>query len=180
MATQGPLGPVTAVDDATVGTVAWGTPTNVTADDASYATFDPGGGASILEVTIKLVKGGTVSGNNKSTGATLGGVEGYVSYGGVADLWGLTLLDTDINSPNFGFVVSYKEFIGTTSHYLKCTNFGFSIPSGATINGLLLEIKALDDGTPRAKVNYARITVTYTTDGVLTQQVRVARMVGWY
>jgi len=27
------------------------------------------------------------------------------------------------------------------SHYLKATNFGFSIPSGATINGILVEIE---------------------------------------
>jgi hypothetical protein len=28
-----------------------------------------------------------------------------------------------------------------TSHYLKATNFGFSIPTGATINGILVEIE---------------------------------------
>ena len=28
-----------------------------------------------------------------------------------------------------------------TSHYLKATNFGFSIPSGATINGILVEVE---------------------------------------
>lgn len=27
------------------------------------------------------------------------------------------------------------------THYLKCTNFGFSIPSGATINGVTVEIE---------------------------------------
>jgi hypothetical protein len=29
----------------------------------------------------------------------------------------------------------------STSHYLKATGFGFSIPSGATINGILAEVK---------------------------------------
>ena len=29
----------------------------------------------------------------------------------------------------------------STGHYLKATNFGFSIPSGATINGILVEIE---------------------------------------
>jgi hypothetical protein len=35
------------------------------------------------------------------------------------------------------------------SHYLKATNFGFSIPTGATINGILVEIekKASANGT---------------------------------
>jgi hypothetical protein len=30
---------------------------------------------------------------------------------------------------------------GTPSHYLFCTNFGFSIPAGATINGILCEVR---------------------------------------
>lgn len=30
---------------------------------------------------------------------------------------------------------------GTKSNYLKVTNFGFTVPSGATIDGILLEIK---------------------------------------
>lgn len=38
MASQGPLSPSTVADDAAVGTVAWSSPTNAEADDASYAT----------------------------------------------------------------------------------------------------------------------------------------------
>lgn len=34
---------------------------------------------------------------------------------------------------------------GTTTHYLKCTNFGFAIPSGATINGVLVEALGKSD-----------------------------------
>ncbi len=30
---------------------------------------------------------------------------------------------------------------GSTTHYLKATNFGFSIPGGATINGIKVEIE---------------------------------------
>ena len=35
----------------------------------------------------------------------------------------------------------------TISHYLKATNFGFSIPTGATINGILVEVERLMTGT---------------------------------
>lgn len=31
--------------------------------------------------------------------------------------------------------------LSSLSHYLKCTNFGFSVPSGATINGIVVEIE---------------------------------------
>lgn len=36
-------------------------------------------------------------------------------------------------------------FQGVDSHYLKATNFGFSIPSGATINGIVAEIEKKTD-----------------------------------
>ena len=42
-----------------------------------------------------------------------------------------------------GFVVHNKPDI---THYLKATNFGFSIPSGATINGIKVEIERLAGG----------------------------------
>lgn len=62
-------------------------------------------GNSIAEKSIKLVKGGTVSGNDKSTGAAWPNTEATITYGGAADLWGLTLTDTDINASTFGVVV---------------------------------------------------------------------------
>ena len=41
---------------------------------------------------------------------------------------------------------SYATFTtfsrGGTSHYLKATNYGFTIPAGATINGILVETEA--------------------------------------
>jgi hypothetical protein len=72
VASQGPLIVTAGADDATVGTVAWVTPGNITADDAAYAT------------------------------ATL---------------------------------------TSGTSHYLKGTNPAFTIPAGATIDGIVVEWK---------------------------------------
>lgn len=71
MASAGPNTAGTGADDATVGTVAWTNPGNVTASDNVYATNSAAA--------------------NK------------------------------------------------TSHYLKATNFGFTIPAGATINGVVVE-----------------------------------------
>jgi hypothetical protein len=36
---------------------------------------------------------------------------------------------------------AFCSIFGTTSHYLKGTNFGFTIPAGATINGIVVEWK---------------------------------------
>jgi hypothetical protein len=61
----------------------------------------------VKDSTIKLVKGGTVSGANKANTVTYWPTtEGSVSYGGAADLWTLTLSDTDINGSTFGVVLS--------------------------------------------------------------------------
>lgn len=86
---------------------------------------------SVLDSVVKLVKGGTVSGTNKSAGATWNNTEGTVTFGGAADLWGLTLTDTDVNASTFGVVLSatmaaitgksacvaYVDFISITIDY---------------------------------------------------------------
>jgi hypothetical protein len=43
------------------------------------------------------------------------------------------------------------------SHYLKATNFGFSIPGGATISGIVVEVEAKDDGLATNKINIVRL-----------------------
>ena len=60
------------------------------------------------------------------------------------DEFGTTLAGTEASSDNNVFAgVSPSTSIGT-SHYLKCTNFGFTsgdIPSGSTINGFEVEVR---------------------------------------
>jgi len=45
------------------------------------------------------------------------------------------------------YAIASKSFSALDSHYLKATNFGFSIPVGATINGILVEIEKYGFGT---------------------------------
>jgi hypothetical protein len=53
---------------------------------------------------------------------------------------------------------------GTTSHYLKATNFGFTIPVGATINGIYVEIqRKADNGV--VKDNSVKIVKSNGTFG---------------
>lgn len=42
--------------------------------------------------------------------------------------------------------VTVKAFVFPESHYLKATNFGFSIPAGATIDGIVVEIERYRSG----------------------------------
>lgn len=136
MASQGPLSPGTAGNDATVGTIDWTSPGNILASDDTRATV---GGANTsryltatnfgfalqvgttdgitgeaelskvnggVENAIRLIVGGTITGNNKSTGATLSDTDTYHVYGGAADTWGVTLTPADVNASTFGMGVS--------------------------------------------------------------------------
>ena len=46
---------------------------------------------------------------------------------------------------------------GEISHYLKATNFGFAIPAGATINGIVVEIERKASNGTRITDNRVRI-----------------------
>lgn len=62
-----------------------------------------------VDRSIKLVKGGTIQGNEKARSFPSyywSFSDDVMTFGASNDLWGLTLADTDINASNFGFVVS--------------------------------------------------------------------------
>jgi hypothetical protein len=140
--TQGPLGPTTGADNASIGTVVWSGPGNITAEDAvvSSATMND---AHVFDDSVKLEKGGVIGGNDKFLTAEWPVTLTYSSYGSASDLWGQTWTSSDINASNFGSVIASSSCVGTpsVSHYLEGTVYGFSIPGGSTINGILLEVK---------------------------------------
>ena len=112
--------------------------------------------------SVKLVVGGSITGSNKSTGATLPGSDTYVSFGGSTDKWGLTPTASQINASNFGVVVGITVG-GDTSYYIKATNFGFTVSD--TIDGILVEVEcksSLVGEAYQSDVDHIRITVYYT------------------
>lgn len=57
--------------------------------------------------SVKLVKGSTISGSDRSAGAAIvNGAAVYETFGGSSDLWGLAWTPADINSATFGAVYS--------------------------------------------------------------------------
>jgi hypothetical protein len=67
----------------------------------------------VRDTAVKLVKGGTVSGDNKAdTSNNWPTSDGTKTYGGGSDLWGLTLSQSDINASNFGFVLEAHLYAG--------------------------------------------------------------------
>ena len=60
----------------------------------------------VYDLSVKLVIGGTVSGNEKASGTAWATSDTVSAYGGAADLWGLTPSQSDVNSSNFGIAVA--------------------------------------------------------------------------
>lgn len=167
MASQGPNSPGTAAEDTSFGTMSWSNYGNVLAADSVYCSYSAGNFHS-SEASIRLVKGGTIQGDDKTTGATLPGTNSYTTFGGVSDTWGLSLTDADVNANNFGGVVSVYVDGGDATYYIKATNFGFSLPA-ATVDGVVMDVKWWyeTDGLEAATVyvDHIRITVYYTEAG---------------
>lgn len=57
---------------------------------------------------VRLIKGGIVSGNNLSISSTYPKTDAYQSYGGPANLWGLSLTPGDVTASNFGLALSSR------------------------------------------------------------------------
>lgn len=64
----------------------------------------------IKDSEVKIVKGGSIGTTNKADTTNFWSTtDGYAPYGGSSDLWGETWSPSDINSSNFGFVISAKK-----------------------------------------------------------------------
>ncbi len=170
MASEGPNSPGTMVDDNAIGNRTWtSTENNAKVSNNTYATSESFETDVCHDEEIKIIKGGSVGSTNKSEGDVWGVSDpnSYKSYGGAEDLWGETWTAEDINSSNFGVVVAAESKYNTyITHYLKATNFGFSIPGGSTIDGIVVEVErfwASGGKAPgTARVDHIRITVYYS------------------
>ncbi len=63
---------------------------------------------NIFDDSVKLIKGGVITGNNKANTelAWPAGIPEFATYGGSSDLWGVTLTESDIEASNFGVAIS--------------------------------------------------------------------------
>lgn len=69
-----------------------------------------GSASGLLQIvkdnSIKIVKGGVISGADKAGSATWPNSDAFSAYGSNSDLWGNTWTESDINSSNFGVAIS--------------------------------------------------------------------------
>jgi len=166
------------------GTVTSGftNPQYLSADDNQYAVYTPASfntGYPRL-TTVKLRYDGSDIGDNKGTSTQLGTTETLYSFGGASDLWNATLTPSIINSSTFGV---HCDVYSSSGSYVQAvvTNFGFSVPSGATINGVVCECGAYyvsSRVTKAVYVDYIRLKVYYTQNGTTYNMSAVAAVTG--
>ena len=158
--------PVTMADDAAVGTVSWSNVDNAKLEDETFADAVFAGSAVIpKDFLVKLLVGGVVTGQNRGNDANLSTSNIFYNYGHDSTLWQCLLTPAIINASNFGVVLQHRSNTVYT-HYLKASNFGFSIPTGAKISGVKVRVKqkySAGGGNETVWVDYIEITVYYLT-----------------
>lgn len=106
--------------------------------------------------TITINNRGNVTGSSTNTAATSSGTQADDSSVGTI-AW-----NSPSNSASQDNTYASCQVDGnlTTTHYLKVTNFGFAIPSGATISGIKVEVdkySTIPAGTNHLKDSQVRI-----------------------
>lgn len=87
-------------------------PTGATIDGI-VVEWERSGAASVIEdEAVRIIKGGVIGSTDRSS-ANVWGAEAYETYGGVADLWGETWTDDDINAATFGCAIAAQNNTGT-------------------------------------------------------------------
>jgi hypothetical protein len=71
--------------------------------------------SSMKDYSVKIVKGGVISGTDKATVSGWPVSNSYTTYGGSSDLWGLSWTPSDINDASFGVAVSAQVFSGVSA-----------------------------------------------------------------
>ncbi len=167
---EGPNSPGTVISTGSGGN--WDEPNNAKTSNNFWAVAGTIVDTTLIyDLEVKIVKAdGSYGSENKASGTAWTNTESYFSYGADDDLWSESWGAADISDIDFGVALRVRDSAGgrpATSRYLKATNFGFSIPGGSTIDGIVVEIERFLGFVfmppPRSPyVDHIRITVYYT------------------
>jgi len=135
-----------------------------------------GGGNSINDVTVRLVKGGVIVGSNYALATDWPTTMTLANYGGAGNLWGTTWTPAEINAANFGAVLSVStqatssnrtasvDFIRITVYYTlppTITNFNPNNACSGTTPSVIITGTNLTGATA---VNFNGTAATFTVN----------------
>ncbi len=154
--------PGTATDAG--GSFAWTNPNNIKIDDGTQAYTLPTPPSTIFnDSVVSIIKAdGSIGSTNYAKVPAWPSSWAVSIYGDSANKWGETWTPADINNSNFGLALSVINSELSVSNTLKATNFGFSIPDTATIDGIIVYIENRNRTTTRAPIaSYAEVDVIH-------------------
>lgn len=107
---------------------------------------DEGGCSStVTDTIVKLVKGGTVVGNNKASATSWPTSDTVASYGSTSDLWGTTWSVSEINNSGFGVVLSAERSSGG-DRILSVDNMTITVTYTAPVSNVKVTISKYLNG----------------------------------
>ena len=132
-------------------------------------------GSIVRDASVKLVKGGVISGEDRATGISYINKDINESHGSPSDLWGLALSPADINNEDFGASVAVtKSNSNGTDREARIDNIRLIIyynvtqgPNATEFNSTITLLKQVvndNDGTAEADDFELRI------DGIIVEQ----------
>lgn len=111
------------------------------------------------DYSVRILKYGMVSGDEKSTGAAYPATDGYFTYGGAGDLWGEVWTPDMINDNGFGIAIAAQRIdghTGQTDGRIDDVTITIYFDEPSTLPVSLISFTA--------KKNNSSINLTWTTD----------------
>jgi len=71
--------------------------------------------SAIVDNSVRIVKNGTITGDEKASAGSWPTSDAYASYGAATDKWGTGWTPSDINTSNFGLVFSARALLAATA-----------------------------------------------------------------
>ncbi len=167
-----------------------------------------GSGATLGAVQdnlVKLVKAGSVVGSDQSNLVHWPVDFTGIAYGDASDLWGTTWTPAQINDADFGgaisadmnaegearidavrvrvnYTVTSSTSFRSNTHYLKASDFGFTIPDEAVVTGIQAEVER--HASDNSGDDFVRDNQVRLTDGTSNSALRTGTSVtadgpGW-
>lgn len=69
---------------------------------------------AIADNSVRIIKGGVISGDNKASASTWSSADAVATYGSSTDTWGLSWTPTDVNASDFGAVIAAEAALAAT------------------------------------------------------------------
>lgn len=70
----------------------------------------------ISDSSVRLVKGGSIVGDDKASGTTWTTADVVANYGSLVDMWGVTLTPSEVNATDFGIVINAQASLAATAN----------------------------------------------------------------